>query len=505
MSRINGKKSLKTISIFFGVASIFLYFGIKWLSKSFGNVTFEQLLWNMSNTATGVDINILKITAKYIGLSFLLSVCWVFFVWKFEEISEIVIFIIENPRQALKFLLFMLKRWCRKLSISYVLIFFALLSISFFCVQVHRLDKHTQLGQFISSYIGDHSEDFIEKNIYFPNAETVTFATKKDLVVVLAESLETSFYDPKISTQPLESQLKRHLEDAIHLDNMRTLNNSGWTIAAMTGWHFGLPLKLPPFLDGNSYHSKRGFLPGAKSIFEILEQNGYTMVMVLGSDSNFSGKRTLFTTHGGFRILDKQYWQMQGWSLEENGGTGWGYDDRFVLDRAYEEYKRLKREGKPFVLFVETVDTHAPDGYAPKNMRKYGDIRDAFVNEDELLDKFADDIKGYDSSNTALAIIGDHNFMGNPPFLPDYDKRRLFNMFWSSNIKNGVRLKEDKNISALDIAPTLLELAGGRWENRRYGLGVSVFSEEPTLLDHLGFNKLNHKLAKRSKLYNSFY
>lgn len=78
-------------------------------------------------------------------------------------------------------------------------------------------------------------------------------------------------------------------------------------------------------------------------------------------------------------------------------------------------------------------------------------------------------------------------------------------MFWSSNIKNGLRLREDKNISDLDIAPTLLELAGGRWENHQYGLGVSVFSSDPNLLEKHGLNHLNQMLSKRSKRYDEFY
>jgi|GEM_PF-706923 len=502
---MTGRKFLKSVAIIFGILSFLIYFGIKWLTKSFGNVSFEQLLWNATNNNNGADLSIVRSSFKYVSQFILYSAIWSFFVTKFEDIAQIFLFIAEHPKQALKILLLCLKRWSRKLTISYFLLFVALLSLSFFCIQVHRLDKRTQSSQFVSSHFFNHSEDFIEKNIFFPKIENVTFSIKKDLVVVLAESMETSFFDPNISTKPIESHLKKHFSDSLHTNNMLSLNNSSWTIAAMTGWHFGLPLKLPSFVDGNNYHSKRGFLPGAQSIFEIFKKNGYTMVMVLGSDSNFSGKRTLFTTHGEFRVLDRQYWQMQGWSLEEHGGTGWGFNDEFVLDRAFDEYKKLKKENKPFVLFVETVDTHAPEGFAPKNKRKYNDIRDPYVYEDELLANFSDQIKTFEPSNTALAIIGDHYFMGTPSFLPDYSKRRIFNLFWSSNIKNGLRLREDKNISALDIAPTLLELAGGRWENHQYGLGVSVFSSDPNLLEKHGLNHLNQMLSKRSKRYDEFY
>lgn len=424
---------------------------------------------------------------------------------KFEEIMEVLIFIFSHPRQALKIGILVLKKWFKRIKLSYVLVFLCLFSIVFCAVQVERLNKRTHLFQFISTNFFSNSKDFIADNAFYPNPQDVNFAVKKDLVVVLAESLETSFFDPKISSLPMESKLKKHLDSSLHVSNFLQLNNSSWTIAAMTGWHFGLPLKLPSFVDGNQYHSRRGFLPGAKSIFEIFEKNGYKLVLVLGSDSNYSGKRSLFNLHGKFTILDRQYWQMQGWSLEENSGTGWGFNDDFVLQRAFEEYKKLKESGQPFVLFVETVDTHAPDGYAPEERRKFGDIRDPFLNADFLLDKFASEVKGFDSSNTALAIIGDHLFMGNPGFLPRKDKRRIFNLFWSPNIKQGFELKEDKNISALDIAPTLLELAGGRWENHQYGLGISIFSKEPNLVERFGVNKLNNELSKRSHFYNQLY
>lgn len=189
---MTGRKFLKSVAIIFGILSFFIYFGIKWLTKSFGNVSFEQLLWNATNNNNGADLSIVRSSFKYVSQFILYSAIWSFFVTKFEEIAQIFLFIAEHPKQALKILLLCLKRWSRKLTISYFLLFVALLSLSFFCIQVHRLDKRTQLGQFVSSHFFDHSEDFIEQNIFYPKIENVTFSIKKDLVVVLAESMETS-------------------------------------------------------------------------------------------------------------------------------------------------------------------------------------------------------------------------------------------------------------------------------------------------------------------------
>ena len=297
------------------------------------------------------------------------------------------------------------------------------------------------------------SYDFIGENYFVPNEKEISFPFKRDLVIVLAESFETSFFDKNISREFIPAgRMMKARSEGLFTDNMQQILGTGWTIASMTAWHFGLPLKLPSFVAGNNYFSKRGFFPGAKSIFDLLRENGYETVLVLGSDSNFSNKRSLFTEHGNFKIMDRQYWEQLGWKLEKYKGTDWRFNDKFVFERALEEYKRLKKQGRPFVLFVETVDTHAPRGWSPIKNIKYGEIRDAFSNLDHNIDEFLYNIKATDPNNTAIAVIGDHLFMGDKEYLSK-DERRIFNMFWTSNIK-AMKAHQEKPISALDIAPT---------------------------------------------------
>lgn len=500
-------RAIKLSTAIFGTLGIFLYFTIKWLSKTFGHITFEQIVWNLINGVSGADQSITKSVLKPLFISTVLSVSWTLVVFYLGDIWEIIYFVYKNPKRAFRLVCLWMKTKIAFIRLPYVMIFLLSASIVFFGVQMERLDKRTGIFSFISNALGtvSQSHDFIKENSYFPKYEEISFSVKRDLVVVLAESLETSFFDEKVSKTPLPSSLEQRKRSGVYVNNFYQINNAAWTIAAMTAWHFGLPLKLPKFVDGNEYHSSRGFLPGAKSIFEIFSRNGYKLVLVLGSDSNYSGKRTLFKTHGNFQVLDKQYWEMEGWDLRKNGGTDWGYSDKFVLERAKEVYEKLKSQKEPFVLFVETVDTHAPNGYAPKSSQQFGDIRDAYLELDKQLTSFVDFIQTNNSDNTALAILGDHLFMGDPSFLATRDKRRIFNFFWTEKVK-GVEIEREKSITALDIAPTLLELAGAKWNNHKYGMGVSIFSNDKNLTDKFSkLDEINERISQPSHFYNNLY
>jgi phosphoglycerol transferase len=385
-----------------------------------------------------------------------------------------------------------------------ITLFLCALSLLCFATQLHRVDREFNVIAFVKSYLTSPDEDFFAQNYSVPNENEIVFKNKKDLVVVLSESLESSFFDSKISSAPLQSRLASIKKDSAYFDDMFMPDLSAWTIAAAATWHFGIPLKLPSFLDKNSYYSKRGFLPGAKSIFEILQKNGYKTVLVMGTKSPWSGMEALFQSHGGFTIYDRRYFESKGWSLEENKGfADWGYNDKFILARAKEIYLKLKKDQQPFVLFIETVDTHSPNGYAPKDSVKYGDIRDAIVEADRNLNDFSSFIQNTASDNTAIALIGDHLLMGNPKFLAARDRRRIFNIFWAKDMK--FTFNKNKKITTLDIAPTLLELTGATWSSRQFGLGISALSSKPTLVEKYGLQKLNEQLAKKSSYYQKFY
>ena len=54
----------------------------------------------------------------------------------------------------------------------------------------------------------------------------------------------------------------------------------------------------------------------------------------------------------------------------------------------------------------------------------------------------------------------------------------------------------------MDYFPTTLAAMGVKIEGDRLGLGTNLFSDKPTLLEEMGWEKFNAELARRSIFYD---
>lgn len=482
---------LGTIAISFLSASL-------WVQKTFGDINIEQALWHLGNAdlvalgvATDFTTRLIKFIVFFIFLFFILFLAVFLNKKLFLYTTKLIAKIRRKPYAP--------PQSYPHRTITLVL-FLSSLCICIF--SLYKVEKQLHVYTFINNNIAKNNFDAISKYYSIPTNTDIIFEKKNNLVIVLAESFENTF--SHANGHPYTKQLDTFRALSTHNDNMRNVHGTGWTIAALTGWFFGLPLKPPAGINGNRYISTKGFLPNARSVFDIFRDNGYETVLILGSDKHFSGQDKLFSDHGKFRIFDKAYFKAAGWNLADYAGTGWGFRDSFTLARASEEYARLKAAGKPFVLIVETIDTHSPDGYCPEEHKIYHDIRDAFVETDKHLGAFSEQFFKNTSDNTVYILLGDHAFMGNPEFLPPNTPRTIYNLFYGA-IPPLPENKRHEKISALDMAPTILQCAGAKWNNDQFGLGVSLFSSRSSLLQQLGTDKLNSILMGKSALYETFY
>ena len=65
---------------------------------------------------------------------------------------------------------------------------------------------------------------------------------------------------------------------------------------------------------------------------------------------------------------------------------------------------------------------------------------------------------------------------------------------------------KNRQFSAMDMFPTTLAAMGCTIEGDRLGLGTNLFSNQPTLMERFGYDKLCKELSKKSEYYaDRFY
>lgn len=494
-------KFFHIVTTIIGTLAIFIWFLTKWLTRNFGyELTAEQIMWHVSAPLIGVDLKIVQNGIRYLIIFIIVASIWIFCIYK---LNYIVKFFCSSPSRATdhKSEFDHIQNYKKIISILFLLFLLSFSSL------FYLFYKHSAIFQikdyFIKRTPVPIEKDFFAKHYFVPTLDQIHFNQKKNLVIVLVESMENSFSNPLLGNS-LTPNLDHFKQRSQYNQNMVEISGTDWTVAAMASWHFGLPLKIPA--DRNAYSSAFGqshFLPKALSIFDVLEKNGYEQILLMGGNKIFSGIDNLHK-HGNFKILDSSYWQDLGWDLNKYKGTRWGYSDKFTLERAKELFHSLSKQQKPFVLLISTLDTHAPHGYCPKDKIIFNDIRDPIIETDRLLGDFLNSIPKDTVQNTVIAIIGDHYFMGNPEFLIPVKNRSIYNAFYG-NIPKFAKEKTLQKISALDIAPTLLESAGARWNNHQFGLGFSLFSDHPSYTTQYNEKELNENLKLPSSFYERFY
>ena len=356
----------------------------------------------------------------------------------------------------------------------------------------------------IASYMKSGYADFVDQNYVDPAGVSIRFPEKRNLIYIYMESMETSYADEAsggafaFNCIPELTELARSGEDfsgpEAALNGGHVLFGATNTIKAMFAQSSGLPMKA---LE-NGITQVRSFFPNIVCLGDILRENGYTQELLMGSVAAFGGTKTLFTQHGGFRVLDYEYAQENGW-IEPDYWVWWGYEDQKLFSFAKEELLRLSRESRPFNLTMVTIDTHFEDGYRcelcgddfPDNpyanvMRCSSRQISAFVQWLREQDFYPD---------TTIVLVGDHLTMDTDfceNISPAYE-RRVFTAY--INAAAAPKRNERREYSTFDFFPTTLAALGAEIQGDRLGLGTNLFSEEETLCERYGVAAQNAALA----------
>lgn len=353
---------------------------------------------------------------------------------------------------------------------------------------------------------------FIEDNYANPNQIQIRFPEqKRNLIYIFMESMETTYASkdvgggldfnciPELTQLAMENV---NFSGTEQLGGIYPTDGSTWTMGAMVAQTSGLPLKLN--LRAENVSEDIEVLPKAKTIGDILGEQGYRQEIMFGSEGEFAGRKQYFEKHGGYEVLDYKYAAENGWLPSPDYRVWWGYEDEKLFEFAKVRLNELGNGQQPFNFTMLTVDTNFEDGYPCRLCQDlYGEqYANVMACSSRQLVEFIRWIQQQPFyENTTIVLVGDHltmdsDFCANVS--PEY-QRGVLNIFVNAPVM-AVNTK-NRIASTMDMFPTTIAALGGEIEGDRLGLGTNLFSGRPTLAEELGMDQLNAEVRKNSLFY----
>lgn len=336
---------------------------------------------------------------------------------------------------------------------------------------------------------------------------------KKNLIYIYMESMEASFTD-KAHGGGFEDNLIPNLEriarentdfrakDDPYLNGGQVTNKTSWTVAGMVAQTSGTVLGVSNSKYNHSFDENMLFMPNIKSLGDLLEEQGYTNVLMCGSEASYAGRANYFRQHGNYDIYDLDRMHANG-KLPKNYHEWWGYEDSKLVDFAKDKILELAGSRKPFNFTMLTADTHFKDGYLCPDCPDSQDeqYENVILCSDKRIGEFVDWIRQQDFyKDTVVVLAGDHLSMDgliSQSVGLDYGRKTYFSLL------NGKEytLNKTRDYTTLDLFPTTLEAMGFEIDGHRLGLGTSLYADIPTLCESMGFDELNQQISYHNKRY----
>lgn len=526
----------KSFKIFIKIANfliifttIFLHFLVKWLKKSFHDIPFNDILFNIFMPIKGTEQNLVN---QFI-LTCLLPTIF-YSIPTFIIVNKLLTKIQKKRNNVLShkifkkrsifnitvtnsILIFKLKIFNKKLKIKIrrLFILIALIVLEIFCVysslstgfKTLKIDAFLKENKQNSNFIKNNYKDPKKIKIFFPEK-------KRNLIYIFAESMESSYFSKELGGNEEQNLLKplTKLTD----ENLNFSNNdkfggaystfgSKFTTAGLVSQTLGIPLKISPKIV-NLTQNHVYFFNNAYGLGNILKKAGYNQMFMVGSDKKFGNRDVLMENHGNYEIFD-YYSAIDEKKIEPNHKVWWGIEDSVLFEIAKEKLTKLSQLNKPFNFTILTTNTHCPEGFLEPNCEpKFDDnYSNAIYYSAKQINKFVRWIQKQPFyENTTIIIAGDHLSMAKKHFVK-YDKnsnfkRTIFNLFINCEIKP----RKDKNriFNSLDMFPTTLASLGVKIKGNRLGLGTNLFSKIKTLSEIYGIDYVDNELTKHSNFYD---
>lgn len=480
-------KRIKAFLYFFAIFLLVLFFmSLLWMFRTWNNLTMDELIFHLTTPLEGTNEGmVIEYILCALLPALLLVILLIVFFYRFR-----------NKNYYTK-----LKTICMTIVICLAV-----------CTGVYTWNN-LKIGQYLKSQ--NTESTFIEDYYVNPSEAELSFPDKKrNLIYIFLESMEITYADTinggafEENVIPELTSLAKDNED--FSGKTETLNGAyvstgaTWTIGAMFAHTSGLPLKVS--IDGNDMDTQSSFFPGIETLGDILEEEGYSQTLLIGSDATFGGRRLYFTDHGNYEINDYVY-AKENKLIPKKYKVWWGYEDKKLFEFAKEKLIDLSSKDQPFNLTMLTVDTHFEDGYVCEDCSNAYDnnqYANVMACSSKKVNEFISWVQEQDFyDNTTIVLVGDHLTM-DKDFCEDIDgsyERKIYTAFINPSCKN--ESNDMRKYNTLDLFPTTLSAMGVDIKGDQLGLGTNLFSKTPTLTERFGVVKLNFELSNNSSFLDS--
>ena len=339
----------------------------------------------------------------------------------------------------------------------------------------------------------------------------------KNLLYIYLESMESTYtstacggYLPDVDLIPNLAKLAAEnvsFSPAGVVGGLRVTNNADYTKGALYAMTTGLPVSIVKKPDLSFTAADWvDFKPGVVSLGDVLEEAGYAQEFLCGSDGEYAGRKQYFEQHGNYKVFD-YFRAVEAGYIDRDYKVFWGFEDRRLYGIAKEELTSLSQQGRPFNFTMLTVDTHYPDGWVCELCREEYD--EQYYNVIACADRQLADFLTWCGEqpwyeDTVIVIVGDHLTMKRTMFSSAApEQRRVYNCIINSAV-SAPENEKHRTATTFDMFPTTLAAMGFRIDGDRLGLGTNLFSEEQTLAERIGFDKLNNELLQKSQFYEAY-
>lgn len=483
------------------VTSIFLKRLAVWFSIHF-TCGIQEILFTIKSPLQGADTDFLKNAISFInvknllviGLAYILIVLFLEYVFSRVKAN---ITIQSNKRFLCKINLY---------TLNILILVFSILVL--FYKSVEFADKTAKISEYLKQ-VKSQTKIFDQKYVK-PNSNLI-HGNGKNLIYIYMESMETTYASKSVGGLQEEINYIPYLTELAkeninfspneNLGGFHTSTGAGWTMAALFATSTGVPFKFP--VNGNDMNFRKKFASGITAIGDILADKGYTQEFLCGSDGNFAGRKQFYEQHGNYKIFDLFTAREKGY-IAPDYHVWWGFEDEILYKIAKNEILELSKKEIPFNFTMLTVDTHHVGGYRCRLCEdKYPEnLANVISCADKQLYEFIKWCREQDFyKNTVIVIVGDHPRMDS--ILVDgvsYYDRNVYNCFINSAKQPLISCKH-REVSTVDLFPTVISALGFEIDGNRLGLGTDLFSETKTFSEEMGFEDFNNEMKKYSSYY----